>query len=227
MKGQQAHRRLEERAVHALAEPGLLPLDHRRADAQGAEHACREVEKGHARANRLPAGLARDGHDAGEGLHEGLVAGRVLARPGAAERGDRTVDQPRIDRRQRLVAEAEALHGARAEVLDEDVGRPDERLDHVHRLGRLEIERHAALVAVEEQVGRGLAVLVRGPGAGLVARARVLDLDDVGPKIGEEGPAPGTGDDAGEIEDADAVEREWEGGHARYYTLPRATLHRQ
>ena len=83
---------------------------------------------------------------------------------------------------------------------------------------RLEVERHAALVAVEEQVGGGLAIPVGRPGARLVAGAGVLHLDDVGAEIAEEGPAPGAGDDAGEIDHADAVESERERIHARYYT---------
>src|SRR5436309_3274196 len=107
MKGEQAHRRLEQRAVHALAEPGLFPLDQGCADAHGAEYARREIEEG------------------------------PVAAPG------------------------------------------------------------------------------------------VLDLDDVGSQVAQESAAPGAGNDAGEVEHADAVEREREGGHARYYTSPRATLQRQ
>ena len=73
------------------------------------------------------------------------------------------------------------------------------------------------LLRLKRRYAAALAVLVGRPGAGLVARPGVLDLDDVGAEVGQEGAAPGTGDDAGEIEHADAVEGEREGGHARYY----------
>ena len=49
----------------------------------------------------------------------------------------------------------------------------------------------------------------------------VLHLDDVGAEVAQEGAAPGAGDDAGEVEHADAVEREGECGHGGYYTAGR------
>src|SRR5207247_4972324 len=218
------HRRLEERSAHALAEAGFLAMEDGRAHPERAQHARGEIEKGHAGPHGLAPRLAGDGHDAGEGLHERFVARRVLAGSGAAEGGDGAVDQPRVDGGERLVAKAEALHGARAEILDEHVGRAHEGLHHLHRLRRLEIELHAALVAVEEEVGGGFTVLVRRPRARLVAPPGVFDLDDVGAEVGEEGPAPWAGDDTREIDDTDAVEGEREGGHGGYYTAPRVTL---
>ena len=45
----------------------------------------------------------------------------------------------------------------------------------------------------------------RPPFARVVAALRVLHLDDIGAEIGEQLPGPGTGEDAGEFDDADAV----------------------
>src|SRR4029077_1160166 len=134
------------------------------------------------------------------------------------------VDEARVDLGEDVVAEAEALHRAGAEVLDEHVGLPHERLDHVDTLGRLQIEGHAAFVPVEEEVRGGLAVLAGRPGARLVARVRVLHLDDVGAEVSQQCAAPGPRNDAGEVEHADAVEREGECRHGRYYTAGRARL---
>src|SRR6202022_3106944 len=114
------------------------------------------------------------------------------------------------------------LHGAGAEVLDDHVRVLHQRLDHLHRLRLLQVERDAALVPVEEQVRGGLAVLVGRPGARLVARPGVLHLHDVRAQVGQQRAAPGAGDDAGEIDDADAVEEERRGregcDHGAYYT---------
>src|SRR5439155_1743206 len=122
---QEADRRLEQRAVHALADPALVAVEERVHDAEGAEDPRGEVEEGHAATDGSAARLARDGHDAAERLHERLVG--------------------------------------------------------------------------------------RAPGA------RILHLDDVGAHVAEERAAEGPGQDAGEIHDADAIEREGGHGHVRYY----------
>src|SRR5947207_7748006 len=57
----------------------------------------RSIEERHAGAHGGAVGLAGDGHDAAEGLHQRLVAGAVLARARAAEGRDRAVDQARSE----------------------------------------------------------------------------------------------------------------------------------
>ena len=47
----------------------------------------------------------------------------------------------------------------------------------------------------------------RAPAAGVVAALGMLDLDDVGAKIGKQLPGPGAGQDAGKFDDADAGKR--------------------
>src|SRR4029077_91918 len=222
VEGEQAHRGLEQRAVDPLAQSGALPLDDRVGDAERAQDAGGQVEERDAGPHRLATRLAGDGHDAAEGLHQRLVARAVLARAGAPERGDRAVDEPPVDLRQHVLAEPEGLHGAGAEVLDDHVRVLHQPLDHLDGLRRLQVERDAALVPIEEQVRGGLPVLVRRPGARLVAGPGVLHLHDVRAQVGEQRAAPGSGDDAGEIDDADAVEGERRGregcGHGAYYT---------
>src|SRR5439155_7854778 len=214
---QEADRRLEQRAVHALADPALVAVEERVHDAEGAEDPRGEVEEGHAATDGSAARLARDGHDAAERLHERLVARALGGRAGPAEGRDRAVDQARIFGREALPAEAELLHGPGAEVLDEDVGAAGQPPDDLDALRRLEIHRDPALVAVVDEIARGLPVLVWGPGARLVADVRILHLDDVGAHVAEERAAEGPGQDAGEIHDADAIEREGGHGHVRYY----------
>lgn len=45
----------------------------------------------------------------------------------------------------------------------------------------------------------------RAPGAGVVTGAGALNLDDVGAQIGQGLGAPGAGEDAGKVENANAV----------------------
>src|SRR5438046_7446511 len=215
---QERHGGLEERAVHALAEARPLPVEQRVHDPERAEDARRQIEERDAAADGRAVGLARDRHDAAEGLHERLVAGAVGAGSRAPEGRDRAVDEPRVDGRERLVAQTERLHRPRPEVLDQDVAPAHESRQHLGALRRLEVERDRAPVAVDDEVRRRLALLVGRPGARLVARARVLHFDAVGAQVREQHAAEGAGQDARAIDDTDAVEREGRARHVRYYT---------
>ena len=81
-----------------------------------------------------PSGpLAGEAHDAAHRLGDEVEAAPVLVGPGAAEAGQRAVDQAGIVLAQILVAEAEALHRARREILDQHVGDGDQPAQHLRR----------------------------------------------------------------------------------------------
>src|SRR6185369_17274095 len=87
---------------------------------------------------------------------------------------DRRVDDPRSDLRDRLVVDAEPGHHAGAKALDEDVRMLCERVERIASARVLQIERDAALVAVDRAKERRHAP---GPGterARVVASARVF-----------------------------------------------------
>ena len=82
-------------------------------------------------------------------------------------------------------AEAEAVEGARSEVLHDDVGAGDELLGDLAPSLVLEVEAEAALAAVEPgKPGRGAAdhAVV---GAGEVSLAAALHFDHVGAQVRE------------------------------------------
>ena len=64
---------------------------------------------GNADAHRPVAGLAGDRHQPAHALGDLVEAGPLGVGPVLAEAGDRAVDQARIDRRQALVVDAEAV----------------------------------------------------------------------------------------------------------------------
>ena len=90
-----------------------------REDADGAEQAGRQVGDRDAALDRVAAGLAGDAHHARQPLRDQVEAGPLRVRAGLAEAGDRGVDQPRVDRAQRLVVGAEPRRHARPVVLDQ------------------------------------------------------------------------------------------------------------
>jgi hypothetical protein len=109
---------------------------------------------------------------------------------------------------QRLVGEIELFHRAAPEILDEDVCVPHEAQQDLVTLSPLEVERDAALVAVEDQIRRRNAVDARlAVPARVVAAGELLDLDHVRAEIGEQRATGRTGHDLRQLEHAHSDER--------------------
>ena len=87
-------------------------------DADGGEEAGAQVGERHAGLDRRSAGVAGNRHDAGDALRDEIEAALLARRAGLAVARNRRVDQPRVERRQRRVVEAERGHHAGPVVLD-------------------------------------------------------------------------------------------------------------
>ena len=198
-----AHHRLQQRGVDPLALAGALALEQRHQDAVRQEHAGGEVGHGDADAHRALARQASDRHQPAEALGDLIVTGAIAIGAALAEARDAGVDDPRVDRAERLVVDAEAVLDVGPEVLDDDVGPGGELLEDLDAARVLEVERHRALVAVQvlevELVAGEVVLLLR------------LDLDDVGAHLGELAHAGGTGSRAGEVDDGVGRQREAHG----------------
>src|SRR5207253_9172867 len=98
-----------------------------------------------------------------------------------AEGGEGGVDQPRIDRRERLVAEPQRLERSWPIVLDEGVGGGGKLLEDVAIRRLLQIERDRTLVGgLREERGAQVATLERLVGAvaaALIGLSGMLDVD--------------------------------------------------
>src|SRR5262249_56957040 len=123
-------------------------------------------------------------------LDDVVVGGLPAARAVLAERRERRIDQPRIDRREVLVAEAEGRERAGAIVLDEHVGGGDQLLEDGAVALRLEVERDRPLVGGLGQESRAhVAAVERLVGAGAAALGGVVG--GVGPfYVGAPPPPP-------------------------------------
>ena len=176
---------------------------------QRAENAVAGVDSGHVVGDRgagdlRVVGVEKHAGDAGQRLGHRIVGGPVAIRAVLAEAGDRAVDQLRVGRGQRLRRETQPLHHAGAEILDQHVGgRRQLQQDAPARPGP-QIEGEAPLVAVEGAEMR--AIGPASPAAEHVAAVGLLDLDDLGPEIGEHLPAQRPGDHRRELDDADAIQ---------------------
>ena len=106
---------------------------------------------------------------------------------------------------QRLVVDAEAVLDVGPIVLDQHVGGGRQLLQHRDRLGLLEIERHAALVAVQvEEVGDRRAARPSDP---LSAPAGISILMNVRAPVGEVSRSRRPGTRARQVDHLEAGQR--------------------
>ncbi len=233
------HRGAEQRDVDPLATTRhrtSVPLapDERGQDADRAEHPRHDVADRDAdlrRTTALVVGRPGDRHQAAGRLDHEVVAGPGRGRAGRPIARDRQVDEPRVDGLERRVIEPEPGEPPDSCVLDQDVAVGEEPAQDRHALGRLEVQAHPALVAVDGQVigGRPSPLAVsradpgRAPAPGRVTLGR-LDLDDLRAQVAEEHRAVRPGQDRRAIDDAQSRERAgcgvgtggvWAGGHRR------------
>src|SRR5688500_7661865 len=216
------NRRLTERGngvvhrhVEELALAGALCVQQCTDDSERGHRA--RVEIADAGADFEDLALVRTSHadNATHGLRDDIVGGPlgIWAFPGprVAEAPDSGVDQPRVSLVNGLVAKAEAVHDANAEVLDNSVCCIDEG-EHAFAFGWLfEVDDHAALVAVDacEVAAEGLlriAFWKRLAEAAEVAFGR-LDLDDIRAEVCQEHRAKRPGERAREVDYSDANQR--------------------
>ena len=139
-----------------------------------------------------------------------------LVWPGAPEPGHRAGDDARVDRLEARVVDAEAGRHARPEAVDDHVGALDERAEDALAVLVTEVDGGAALVAPDRVVGqRARPRLGLGRAAADVEACdgarRHLDHEHVGAEVGEKHGGVLAGRGAGEVEDANALERHGHG----------------
>ena len=204
---------IQRRPQHAHLDleppPGAAALDERRQHPHGQQRRPVLVDDGRAHRGRRLAGAPRDGGEPRDALHEEVLTRAVAVRARLAVAGSRDVNEPRVDGAGVLPAEPPALEHARPEVLDQHVRPLDEPARDGPAMIRLEVEREAPLVPVREQKERAHAVEVEVAARPVALPQRPpgrLDLDHVGPEVGQELDARGPQQELGEGEDADAGE---------------------
>src|SRR5690348_804571 len=87
-----------------------------------------------------------------------IVSGFIHTRSALAIAGDRTINEPWIDRTHVVVSKAKPGHHARPKLFDENVRALDQRNEPGAVCPDLEIERHAGFASVEHQEGCALPV---------------------------------------------------------------------
>ena len=127
----QVDHRVLHRHFHVLAAAGGMALLQRRQDADGHVHAGAGIADGRIDEGRRILGEAGDAHRAAHGLRDRLEALEAAVGAVGAEALDGRVDQARVDLGELLVAEAQPVQRARAEVLDQHVRLADHLLEQL------------------------------------------------------------------------------------------------
>ena len=94
------HSRLHQRGIHHLSLAGLQGIDVGRHDSIGSEQAGGQVGNRNSHFRRGRVGVPRNAHQAAYPLRHKVESAPVAGRAGAAEPGNRAVDQARLDGRQ-------------------------------------------------------------------------------------------------------------------------------
>ena len=181
-------RGLQQGAIDQAAAPCPVPPAQRRQGAYGDEQPARLVVDRGTGEGRRAVGLAGHAHHAAKSLQQRVEAGLHHHRPLKAEGPDRAVDQPRVALQHAGRADATLLDHARAEVLDQYVGRLAKPVERRHVLRALQVQGDRALraiLAVEVERGDAVRAIGRAPEPRIVAAIRLFHLDDVGAHVGQ------------------------------------------
>ena len=171
-------------------------------DGNGAKHAAHHVIHRRPGAERPPR---RAGHVSKARLHlHHLIQGSAVFIRAGQIALKRTIDQPRVARRKRLIAQALGCKPARAEILHHHIRRINQALQGFQIASIIRIYRHTFLVAAEsgEESGAGCNQI-----ACAITLARGFYFDHLGPQIGQHQAASGPHNHVGEFNNANSGER--------------------
>ena len=185
--------------------PGVLALVQRRHDRAEEMDAGHEIAKGRAGFHRRLVGVAGRGDHAGHRLHDEVHGGIVTVRTALAVTRAGTVDEPRVDLLQVGGADAEAVHHARREVLDQYIGTRHQLLEQRAALLGLEVEGDGLLVRIQHRERQGGPTRVAA--AAQVLALERLDLDDVRTGHCHEKGGVRAVVEVGEVDDGDTRKR--------------------
>ena len=215
--GQHAGHAVQQRHVDMLAPPALVALGQGGLDGDGAVEPGEDIGEGDAHFLRRAVWLAGQVHDPAHRLDDEVIARPVGIGAGLAETGDRAIDQAWVEGGQAVIVQPVLGQSTALEILDHHIGIGDKAANGVATVFGAEIDHGGALAAITGvEIGRACFPVLtfdegRSPFAGIIA-VRAFDLEHIGAKIGQGLPGPGSGQNTGQFENAQAFERRLGGG---------------
>ena len=200
--------RLEHRHLDELAAAAGRAFEQRGQHRVGQRQACGLVGDQRRDVLGLAAVVAQQAGQSAGGLDHVVERGLAFVGAALAEARRDAIHQPWVQRRRRLVAQAQALDGGQPHVVHQHVHRRQQPLDHRHAVGLLEVDAQRALVAVDRQEDRAHAARParHAVGTHAVALGR-LDLDHVGAVVAEDLGGHRPQHDGGQVEHSHTGQR--------------------
>src|SRR5215475_7390351 len=184
---EQAHRDIEQRQVAVHPYP-LAPGSVDAGDqGEGRDETTAVVDQAESRLGRRGVRLPCQAHPAREPLQDVVVGGLSSTWSVLAEARQRAAHDSGVDDGKLAVGQAQLFGDVAAQVGVDRIRNPDQVVQDIAPSRRREVQREALLVAVEGFIEEAvLALLVRHHiAAHVTARARVLDLDDLGAQVSQ------------------------------------------
>ena len=214
--GEHGHLGVEQSHVNVLAHARECNMAQCGQDAHTGVHAGEQIGHGHPHflgATTQIITFAGHAHQAAHALHGVVITSAVAVRAGLAKTGHAAIDQTGVERQQAGCIQPIAGHVADFEVLNEHIAMGHQLAHQSLAFGLGNVAGDGALVAVGAQVISRISgvfpldICQEGwaPAAGVVTQARLFNLDDIGPQVGQGLGAPRPGQHTGEIKNADAV----------------------
>src|SRR5215218_1807895 len=147
----QVQRRVQQVAIYPLAPAGVPALVEGGKDAQSPEHRCVLVHDGGADQGGRVALAAVDRRQAAHGLAQEVLACPIPVRAVRTVSREGAVYEVRLLLGDPFIAEAQALHGTRSVILDDDVGIADQTPHELLALLGAQVHAKTALVAPAEE----------------------------------------------------------------------------
>ena len=195
----------QQRRLHPLALARFLAFQKSDQDAQRRVKPGRQIGDGNADAHRALARKPGDGHQPPHALGDLIETGALGVGAVLAEAGDAGKDDAGVDGLQAFVIDAEAVFDIGAEIFHHHVGLFRQPHENLQPAGGLQIKRDAPLVAVDVlEIGSIAGAAHALGGVDFLGR---LDLDHVGPPIGQLAHRRRARAHAGEIKDGEAGKR--------------------
>ena len=141
--------RLQQRGVHPLPLPRPFPFEQRQQDALRQQHPRRQVRDRDPHPHRPLPRQSRNRHQPAQPLRNLVHPRTIPVRPVLPEPADAPVHDSRVHLAHRFVIDPEPVLHPRPVVLDDDVRILRELHEDVAPRLRLQVQRQAALVAVQ------------------------------------------------------------------------------